>query len=174
MKLLLGPIYFHEDIYRQIELIPEENYFIAGNYISNSPVKEISSNGIYNISVRPTQHKKLEDKNISINELKLILDSYCLTYGENVTTGYGYSEIKSENTIVWGFERYGIFAKHDSNVIIALWLWNSHFFDQINVAVHLQKALYKIMHTFSLILIDWDKEIICRPTSIEILHKYLV
>ncbi|MBI5373719.1 MAG: hypothetical protein HZA79_16965 [Sphingobacteriales bacterium] len=166
-------IFYHEDFYRQIELVPEENYFAAGKFIDDLPPKENSIYGFSNISVRPEQKTHLLDRKIAIDEIKNILTPISLSYSENVTTGYGQSSWKDKNSVVWGFERYGIFAKQKGKFIEALWLSNSATFPQKNTGEHLTRAILQLSKQYSLILIDWDKEIICRLCFEDAVKEYL-
>jgi len=166
-------IFYHEDFYRQIELVPEENYFAAGRFIDELPLKEGSVYGFSNITVRPEQKITLLDRKISIQEIKTILDPISLSYSENVNTGYGQSSWEDKNSIVWGFERYGIFVKQKGKFIEAVWLSNSAAFSQQKTSRHLTDAIFQLSKQYSLILIDWDKEIICRFRSEDDVKEYL-
>lgn len=166
-------IFYHEDVFRQIELVPEENYFSAGRFISDLPPKEASEHGIYIITVRPEQKVSLIDRNIPIAGIKKILDPISLLYSEDVETGYGRTAFKDENTVVWGFERYGIFVKQNKGYTEAIWLCNSSLFSSDNTPTFLSKALFNLIEYYSLILIDWNKEVICRATSEQNIRGYL-
>lgn len=166
-------IFYHEDFYRQIELIPEENYFSASRFITELPPTETSEHGIYNLTTRPEQKVTLLDRNISIVGIKNILDPIGLLYSEDVETGYGRTTLKDENTLVWGFERYGIFVKQNKGYAEALWLCNSSLFSPDNTPKFLSLALFSLMEYYSLVLIDWNKELICRAASEQNIKEYL-
>ena len=166
-------IFYHEDFYRQIELVPEENYFATGRFIDELPSKEGSIHGIKNITVRPEQKIKLLERKISIEEIRKILDPISLSYSENVKKGYGQSAWKDKNTVVWGFEQYGIFVKRSDIFVEAIWLCDFYLFPQDRIGRHLANAIYLISKTYNLILIDWNKEIICRINSEKDVKEYL-
>lgn len=166
-------IFYHEDFYRQIELMPEENYFTTGRFIDELPPKESSIYGINNITVRPEQKIKLLDRKIPVEEVSKILSPISLSYSENVTTGYGQSAWKEKNTVAWGFEQYGIFVKKEAKFIEAIWLSDSPVFPQLKTSKHLTDAIFSISKQYSLILIDWNKEIICRIGSQNDVREYL-
>jgi len=71
------PIFYHEDFYRQIELVPEENYFASTRFIHDLPPKDGSIYGIKSMTTRPEQKIKLVDRMISFEELsKILLPGY--------------------------------------------------------------------------------------------------
>jgi hypothetical protein len=168
-----SPIYYHEDFYRQIELVPEENYFAANRFIDDLPPIEGSIYGFKNIAVRPEQKIKLLDRRIPFEETCKILNSISLFYSKNVTTGYGQSVWRDTNTVVWGFEQFGLFVKYQNSFVEAIWLSDSPVFSQLKTSQHLAKAIFSISKEYSLILIDWNKEIICRIRSQNDVREYL-
>jgi hypothetical protein len=158
-------IFYHEDLYRQIELVPEENYFSVGKFIGDQSAENGSIYGFYNLRVRPEQKVKLLDRKISVTEINDVLGPLSLSYSEDIKTGYGQSIQKAKNTYVWGFEKYGLFIKSQTTLVEAIWLSDSPVFTQLNTSNHLNKALYCVAIRYSLILIDWNKEFICRIRS---------
>lgn len=168
-----SPIYYHEDFYRQIELVPEENYFASNRFIDDLPPIEGSIYGFKNIAVRPEQKIKLLDRKISFEEVSNLFSPICLLYSENVTTGYGQYIQKAKNTVVWGFEQFGLFVKGQNSFIEAIWLSDSPAFPQLRTSNHLADAIFNISKQYSLILIDWNKEIICRIRSQNDVREYL-
>lgn len=169
-----GSIFYHEDFYRQIELMPEENYFATGRFINELPTKDSCIYGINKITVRPEQKIKLLDRNITGEEISKILSPISLSYSENITTGYGENAWKEKNTVAWGFEQYGIFIKKETKFIEAIWLSDSAVFPQLKTCKHLADAIFSISKQYSLVLIDWNKEIICRIRSQNDVRDYLI
>ena len=168
-------IYFHEDDYRQIELVPQENFHDNLKFITEESVNVNSSEyGFESIIERKEQKLKLSDRNISLIEICKILDPICLSFSEYVETGYGQAVFVAGNTVVWGFERYGIFVKYNKDFIVeAIWLCSSFLFSQDNSGKTLSKALSAIADVYKLILIDWNKEIIVSINMVGELEKYL-
>lgn len=173
MQINNFPIYYHEDFYRQIELVPEENYFATNKFIDNLLPKEGSIYGFKNISVRLEQKIKLTDRKITVEEVNKILTPISLSYSENVTTGYGQSSWREKNTVVWGFEQFGIFVKYQNHIVEAIWLSDSPAFPQLKTNKHLTFGIFSIAKKYSLILIDWNNEIICRIRSENDVREYL-
>jgi hypothetical protein len=153
--------------------VPEENYFAAGRFIDELTPKEGSIHGIYNITVRPEQKIKFSDRKIALEEIKKILDPISLSYSETIKTGYGQNTRKAKNTVVWGFEQYGLFVKHQGFIVETIWIGDSPGFSQDKHGKHLSKAIFTISKTYALILIDWNKEIVCRIRSEDDVKEYL-
>ena len=168
-----APIFYHEDFYRQIELVPEENYFASNRFIDELPPKESSIYGIKNMVVRPEQKIKLSDRMISFEEVSEILSPISLFYSENVNTGYGQSAWRDRDTFVWGFEQFGLFIKHKQKNVEAIWLSDSPTFPQLKTSNHLRDAIFALSKKYSLILTDWNKEIICRIRTENDVREYL-
>jgi hypothetical protein len=158
-------IFYHEDLYRQIELVPEENYFAANRFIEQLSPPESSIYGINTINVRSPQKVSLLDRKIKVEEIGNILTPISLSYSENVNKGYGQSSWKDQNTVVWGFEQFGLFVKKKATIIEAIWLSDSLAFPQLKTSQHLARAIFSISKPYSLILIDWNKELVCRFRS---------
>lgn len=169
----MEPIYYHEDFYRQIELIPEENYFSTNKYINDLPLTEGSKYGIYNIVERKEQKVKTIDRNIPLSGIKKLLNPLSLFYSDQVQSGYSTAVYNVENTVVWGFERYGIFVECNDSYAKNIWLCNSAKFSKENTGKFLAKALKSIGEYYALILVDWNKELVVKLDSEQIILDYL-
>jgi hypothetical protein len=123
-------IFYHEDSYRQIDLIPEENYFSSGKVIEGLSQDDQAAFGFSKMIVRPTEPTRLLDRKILFKELKTHLDPLSLAFSDKVSTGYGQYSSIAENIVVWGFEQYGIFVKVQSSLVEAMWLADSFTFPQ--------------------------------------------
>jgi hypothetical protein len=173
MQVSDSPIFYHEDFYRQIELMPEENYFATNRFIDDLPDREGSMYGFKNITARREQKIKLLDRNIRIEEISETLSPISLLYSENVFTGYGQSAWKEKNTVVWGFEQFGLFTKYQNGFVEAIWLSDSPSFPQLRTGKKLAMSIFSVAMQFSLLLIDWNKEIVCRIRSENDVREYL-
>lgn len=167
-------IFFHEDFYRQIELIPEENFFATQKYIEELPKKEGSIYGFKGCVQRTEELIKITGRKIALVELNDLLLSESFIYSDQVKSGYGSSNsYVMENTVCWGFERYGIFAEHENNTVVSLWLCNSHLFKKDNSGQVLYSKLLLLGSKYQLILVDWNKELTVRISSPEHCRNYL-
>lgn len=167
-------IYFHEDNYRQIELVPEENYFFTKSQIVSFQSPKTSIYGFSEIKVRKEQKIQLLERKISIHSLNEIINPISLSYSDQINTGYGQHVEKAKNIVVWGFEQYGIFIKLKQNIIEAIWLSDSIEFPQLKSCSRLSEAIFLVCQEYSLILVDWNKELICRAKRIVDIKDYLI
>ena len=72
-----------------------------------------------------------------------------------------------------GFWTIRVVVKRKNKFIEAIWLSDSPVFPQLKTSTHLTKAIFNISKLYSLILIDWNKEIICRIRSESDVREYL-
>lgn len=167
------PIYYHEDFYRQIELMPEENYFKLLRDTENKSIPD-SDYGFIKIKERNEYSIKTEDKQIKFKNVNDTLAPFIINYYCIVETGYGsHTELKI-NTVAFGFERIAIFIEKNKNDIIKnIWLCQSPLLPNDFSGRNLILALDKLGKEYGLILIDWDEEVAVRLTSLKSIHKYL-
>lgn len=170
-------IFFHEDFYRQIELIPEENYFAAHKNIEDiGDTKGVETDFIKAIS-REDYTKtsiKLIDRKITLHNMKKLLDPISINFFNEVETGYGETINKLQNTVAWGFERYGIFVQfNEKSLIINIWICDSPEFIKDNSGRFLFNALAKMGKIHNLILIDWNLEIVIKLSNHNLTKEYL-
>jgi Bacterial mobilisation protein (MobC). len=70
---MVNDVFFHEDYYRQIELIPEENYFKTLRNLGQTPTDEKNFNGFSKMTIRDCTMDKVMEELCSIrHELKAI------------------------------------------------------------------------------------------------------
>lgn len=165
-----------EDSFKQIELVPEENYFFINQYLES-----LKSNRAINGSA-PLSRKNFNINKypvikcrIDLKKMNSILDKFSYNYFNDVRLGYGEFSTKFEKIAVWGFERYGIFAEYNEDLqITSLWIANSGLFHKSITGDKLFQALAEVGELFNMILIDWDSEILVRINSVDNLRFYLV
>jgi hypothetical protein len=167
-------VYYHEDFFRQIELVPLENYFSLGASINSLNSIEKTEYGFYKIQSRKEPFFSLVERRISKEDLKIILNPLSEFYSEEVLTGYSDKSSIDENTVAWVFERFALFAKHSDGFVNAIWLSNSSLFLTNNSCELLLKALTDLTECFGLVLVDWNKLIVCRTNSNQGIKDYLI
>ena len=120
-------IYFHEDDYCQIQILPLSlwDYCLSEmnkiNEFSNAHKAEIGWTDIY---IREETPQNLTDLAITVEEFKQSVELTLKRY-EKVTTGYSSHVEECENCLAWGIEdrNFTIFADTNSkNLINAVWL----------------------------------------------------
>jgi hypothetical protein len=176
--IMEGAIFYHEDFYKQIELVPEGNYFKTIRDISD--VNDLhgyandKEHGFYKILERGTINVKTESSNIDFEIVKKELIPFAFIFFTKVKTGYGRSLTVKENTFAFGFERVAIFFETTTKgTIKTIWLAQSSDLPKANNPINLLKALLILGSHFKLILIDWNEEVVIRINSEERIQQYL-
>jgi len=150
-----GTIFYHEDDYCQVQLLPKENYFELlkqAENVDDFSEEHFDGTGFTDIMVRDESTFKLCNKSIQIKELDGILESIELPKHIEVSTGITPSEMESKNTIGYGENYNGIFYDFEDGIVQNIWSSNLVSLD----SVHLQKALNQIGVKWKLLLMDWN------------------
>lgn len=168
-------IFFHEDFYREIEVIPQENYFsIVASLLDNFNPNDEDINGFISITLREDQKIKTEDLNIQFSAIKQCLKEYVIKDFKIVKTGYSNTITIKKNTVALGFERIALFFELTSTSIVKnIWLCQSIDLPKISIGNNLFNALHILGKEFSLVLVDWNEEIAVRLSSSKAVTTYL-
>ncbi len=166
-------LFYHEDFYKQIELVPWKNYFATLRAIVELPHGPGSDAGFLNCSVRPEHPAKMSDEKITLDQVNGKLKPLALSYHDHIVSGYSTSTYEVLDTIAWGFERYGIFVESKGGIVAGLWLCQSPKFSTTNSGHALKEAIRELSSDFSLVLVDWNKEILVDTSKEQPLKNYL-
>lgn len=167
-------VFFHEDSYKQIELIPEQNYFKALNDIDKLPSNSDAQYG-YAVSVQRDKHLiQTESLKISLQEIISLLSPISLSFFQEVKTGYGNQYKIKEDTIAFGFERLGVFIEFNAEIVTNIWLGLSIEFKNSKTPNNLLDALHYMGDKYNLVLVDWDEESVVRLSFIQSIKNYLI
>lgn len=168
-------IFFHEDFYREIELIPQANFFsIVSKLDSKTNQDEQDNNGFISITVRKEQKIKTEDLNIQFVSVKKNLKEFIIDEFKIVKTGYSDTITIKKNTVAFGFERIAIFFElTPSNIVKNIWLCQSIDLPKISISNNLFNALHRLGIEYNLILVDWNEEVAVRLSSADAVQTYL-
>ena len=151
----MDELYYHEDDYCGVELIPLENeHFIKNeqNEILLFSEKHKVAEGIYSdVYVRNEIPKKLEDYKIDYVKMDKKLSEIAIKY-EKVTTGYGFED-ECKNTIGYVFNEINIFVKNNGEYITRIWF--DFYLNKSSVATDLYKILKVIVGDYDLIFVNW-------------------
>jgi hypothetical protein len=149
-------LYYHEDDYCGIELVPMDNEKFIKNEqdeIFNFAEEHRVSNGSFtDVYIRKEHPKKLEEYEIDYIEMDKVLSEITKKY-EKVTTGYGF-ENECENTIGYRFNEINIFIKNNGKYITTIWF--DFYLDQLSTAQDLYKILKIIVQDYDLMFVDWS------------------
>lgn len=165
-------LFFHEDFFCQIELVPKENCFHIKRTFESFP-EAIDKNGFNSCIVRPEHPISVAEKQIPFKAIKAVLDSTTNGFYANVYSGYGNNKFRIKDAFAWDHNHYGIFVQHNNQVVERIWLWYEHQFVQNNNGEPLCKALNTLGNRFSLILADWNRELAIDLSSTNKISAYL-
>ena len=166
-------IFIHEDFFKMIELIPKENIFATNKTIQELPEVEKLNNSFTSCTVLPSTIIKLEDQKIPLKKTRTILETKAISFHDKISSGYSTTVNSIDNTLAWGFERYGVFVEYVNNTTKSIWLCNSAKFSSDNSARMLTKAILELAIELELILVDWNRQIVIDITKEMILKNYL-
>ncbi len=159
-------IFFHEDDYRQKEIIPSENLNVVTNQIElikKASKENFDGYGYKDLIIRKENSILLRDKNIKTRELDSILEKLNIQKHTVVTTGYGQSyRVKSENTIGYGIGYSAIYYNFDNEYVTNIWFTHFGEFEK----PILVDVLNEIGRRWNLSLVDWSRE-----ESVDLVNK---
>ena len=159
-------IYFHEDEYCQIEIIPEENYFEGSKVLEEHSVHE-ENNGFLSVYSRKPHTLKTIEKSITVHSFKELLEKYSLKTFKIVNSGYGRQIIHKPNIMAYGFENYVLFVEIHNSTIQNIWImYSASLISKDVFPVQLEKALYEIGK-------KWNEEVIVRLSNLKLVEDYL-
>lgn len=170
-------IFFHEDDYCQIEILPKENYNYCIAQCSN--IEDFANNhmdadgcGYTDIYIRNNNQIPLSTLNLSKDYLKKCMENILPKF-DRVETGYSSYRIEAKNTCAYGFnENITVFFDYDENDIIQnIWLTLDIY--EKNDITNTEKLLHKLSETSELLLVDWGWSEAYLLTETEPIVQYL-
>lgn len=157
LKKHLKKVFYHEDMYLQVEILPKENLAFCNNQINS--IIDFSNDhrdgfGFTDMFVPENESIKLESKNIQYDAIKDILSSH-MDFYKDVYTGYGSYEVKCSNTVGFGFDTLQILVNfNDKNTIKNIWI--NGFTESIKEVECFAKSLIELGINYDLIICDWE------------------
>lgn len=169
-------VYFHEDIFNQVEFLPRENkeYLKSENKkIENFAKENFDGHGFTDIYVRDESPKTISDKKIDFEELDKILLTLGLEKIAEVYEGYGSGKWKCENTFAYVYDRAQIFVSLKDNLVHDFWVDGFRFHKDIETKNKLKSVLWRIGNEMNLLLNDWDLTVVIDLKEESEIEKYL-
>lgn len=152
-------LYFHEDFYCQVELLPRENFSDLeqeNEKIEDFAQKHSDGFGFTDIYVRNGQKIKTSDRKIELGDFeKVMLESGFQKYS-NVYSGYSSYEERCKNTLGFKLDSSVIYCDFENNLIKNIWIDNFRFSNSSDKKEQLINGLFSIGEKWNLILNDWD------------------
>ena len=172
-KKKIKDLFYHEDDYLQIEIIPNSNLFQQNKVLTDINT-EPSEYGFTNISFRNAKNNPTSHLNINVNKLKEYLKKHSLVEFREVYSGYGSNSIYQRNTISYGFEDYAILFNFEKETVQNIWMvFNPKLKMPFPSYSNLSKTLFLIGYEYDMILIDWNDEKIINLKNKKDIEYYL-
>lgn len=164
-----GTIFYHEDDYCQIEIVPKENLSDLIKQADN--IADFSAeNGYSDIYVREENKVSLKSREIDKTELEKLLTELGTEKHTEVTTGYGSDyRVKSENTIGFGKEYSAVYFDFENDKVKNIWITNLFGLNNDKVV----DVLSTIGEKWNLVLMDWNSSELIDLSNKEMIKKYL-
>lgn len=150
-------IFYHEDDFRQVEILPAEN-----RERLESEIKEIEtrfsgntdSSGFSEVFIRTDYEKTpLSQRQINPNDLEKILSGIGLERITHVLTGYGqHHRVLHNDCVAFGKDYTAVYYDFKDRVVQNIWLTNHWHMDKNTLAV----MLYDLGMQWDLLLQDWS------------------
>ena len=165
-------IFYHEDDYLQVEIVPFENFNELIKQAEN--VQDFSEDYFYgsgytDMMVREENEFKLKQRGIQPKELDLIFSDLPIKRYNEVSTGIHPGEMTSENTFGYGKNYNGIFFDFESDFVTGIWISGS---PEVVNEEYIQ-VLNNIGNKWNLLLMDWNSLEIIDLKNKEQIEKYL-
>ncbi|WP_340067360.1 hypothetical protein [Ascidiimonas aurantiaca] len=153
-------LFFHEDDYLQVEIIPIDNLFDQSKNLSNLKY-DFEEHGFTNISSRGAKKNPTSSKKIYSSHLTEILERSAITGFNKVYTGYGSNSILKNGIKAYGYKDYAILFDSLNGIVQNIWLVFSPKLEMpLSSYSNLSNTLFEIGSKYNMILIDWNEEII--------------
>jgi len=164
-----GTIFYHEDDFCQIEIVPKENLSELIKQADN--ISDFTSeNGYSDIYVREENKVSLKTKKISKSELESLLTKLGTAKHTEIITGYGSDyKIKSENTIGFGKDYSAVYFDFENDIVKNIWITNLYGLNHENVI----NTLSEIGEKWNLIMMDWNSSELIDLSNKKMIEKYL-
>ena len=168
-------MFFHEDDYCQIQLLPLGNWehlVVEAGKINGFEIENAVGPGFNDIYLRPDAPRKLSDSQINVNDIEQILDKSELTRIDGITTGYGASYREPcANTTGYGEKGYVLLYNFKNSIVENIWMLIRGGDDRSKEK--LCKALFELGHRHNLVLMDWSQSILTDLRDIDAINEYL-
>jgi hypothetical protein len=165
-------IFYHEDDYQQVEIVPIENFkelIKQAKNVQDFADKHFDGTGYSDMMVREENGFQLKQRGIKSKELDFILSELPVKKYIDVSTGIRPGEMKSENTFGYGENYDGIFFEFESDTVSGIWIAGSPSIEKEKFA----QVLNEIGNKWKLLLMDWNSLELIDLNNKEQIEKYL-
>ena len=165
-------LFYHEDDYCQIELVPEENFdrlIRQAENVEDFAAKHFTGQGYTDMMIRDEHAFPLRHRGIRPAELDEILSGLALPRHDQVSTGIRPGEMPCVRTIGFGENYHAIFYDYESDIVDNIWLDGPGEFEPGKLI----QVLHQIGVKWRLLLMDWNSLELIDLSNLEQLKKYL-
>ncbi|KXX71304.1 hypothetical protein [Flammeovirga sp. SJP92] len=165
-------IFYHEDDYLQVEIVPNENFKELISQAENIKYFEGSNyteDGYKDIIVRDEKEYLLKQREIDPKNLDIIFSKLSLDRSEEISTGIIPGEFICKDTIGYGEDYNGIFFNYKTDYVTNIWVVGTPDVEKVNLI----QVLNEIGVKWNLLLMDWNTLELIDLKSIEHIEKYL-
>jgi len=169
---LSNSIFYDEDHYRQVEIVPSENFnelIKQAENVQDFAEKHFDGGGYTDMTVRAENGFQLKKRGIKSRELDLILSDLPIKRYTEVSTGIEPGEMRSENTYGYGENYNGIFFDFESDSVTGIWIAGSPNIENEKFT----QTLISIGNKWNLLLMDWNTLELIDLKNKEQIEKYL-
>jgi hypothetical protein len=165
-------IFYHEDDYRQVEIVSSENFeelIKQAENVQDFADQHFDGSGYTDVIVREDNGLKLNQRGIGTNELDSFLSELGLVKYSEVSTGIRPGEMESKNTIGYGQNYRAIFFDYETDTVQSIWITGTPDVEKTLYA----EVLNKVGMKWNLLLMDWNSLELIDLRNKEQIEKYL-
>lgn len=158
-ELESNEVYFHEDMFCQVEFFPAENLFYLQN--ENKKINDFADEhfdglGYTDIYIRNEKPVAIFDKKIHVEKLNDLLIGLGLKRIDRVYYGYSSTKWISKNTTAYIFKTAKIFVDQKEMIVENFWIDGFRFHEDEMVKTKLKEVLFKIGCEYNVVINDCD------------------
>lgn len=169
---LSNSIFYHEDDYRQVEILPFENFnelIKQAENVQDFAEKNFDGVGYSDIMIREENGFKLKQRGIKWRALDQLLSELPVKKYTEVSTGIRPGEMKRKNTFGYGENYNGIFFNFEADEVKEIWIVGFPKVEKTKLA----QTLSIIGSKWNLLLMDWNSLELIDLKDKDQIEKYL-
>jgi len=155
--VITDELYFHEDFYLQIEILPFENKELLiseSSTIENFAKEHFDGQGFTDIYERKGNKYPTINKAINSGQIQELLENVGLKKLNRIKTGYSSYVENASGTFGFGNSNFGILMEAENNIVKNIFVLTYRLTSDDKEL--LVKGLKSIGDNFQMLLIDWE------------------
>jgi hypothetical protein len=168
------PVFLHEDDFRQIELVPDDNLatlMTESVRIERFEKNHFDGSGFTDIYVRNAELEiPLSQRQITPGDLEDVLAALGYERSPNVMTGYGQDfREKRQDCVAFGKDYCAVYYDFKDNVVQHIWFTNPRGMSR----ERLSRCLFDLGQQWNLVLQDWNQTVTVNLKDRDAIDRYL-